>query len=300
MDTNIPDDVWAWGLRILYAAAVLAIGLWIAFFVSRLARSQAEKNPRIDTTLGAFLSRMVRYAIIAVVLVVVLQMFGVQTASLVAILGASALAVGLALQGTLGNVASGIMIALIRPYHIGDYVEIGGKEGRVTDLDLFFTELATLDDRRMLVPNGQAMSNPITNFTTKGQRRCVVVFGIGYEDDIDHAFAVLQTIIERDPRTLPKPGAWIGVESLGDFAVNISARAWIKTEDYLDYRADLIKAAKEAFDREGIEMPYPHAVEMSKGEITPRSPPIKPAPDAMSKIESDVVKHSVAKRTGRT
>lgn len=282
MDTNIPDDVWAWGLRILYAAAVLAIGLWIAFFVSRLARSQAEKNPRIDTTLGAFLSRMVRYAIIAVVLVVVMQMFGVQTASLVAILGASALAVGLALQGTLGNVASGIMIALIRPYHIGDYVEIGGKEGRVTDLDLFFTELATLDDRRMLVPNGQAMSNPITNFTTKGQRRCVVVFGIGYEDDIDQAFAVLKTIIGGDARTLPTPGAWIGVESLGDFAVNISARAWIKTEDYLDYRADLIKAAKEAFDREGIEMPYPHAVEMSKGEMAPRSPPIKPAPNAIS------------------
>lgn len=278
MDANFPDDAWAWGLRILYAAAVLAIGLWIAFFVSRIARTQAEKNPRIDTTLGAFLSRMVRYAIIAVVLVVVLQMFGVQTASLVAILGASALAVGLALQGTLGNVASGIMIALIRPYHIGDYVEIGGKEGVVTDLDLFFTELATLDDRRVLVPNGQAMSNPVINFTTKGQRRCVVLFGIGYDDDIDHAFAVLKGIIERDARTLPSPPAWIGVEGLGDFSVNISARAWIRTGDYLDYRANLIKAAKEAFDREGIEMPYPHAVEMSKGEIMPRNPPIKPPP----------------------
>lgn len=278
MDTNIPDEVWSWVLRVLYAAAVLAIGLWIAFFVSRLARSQAEKNPRIDTTLGAFLARMVRYAIIAVVLVVVLQMFGVQTASLVAIVGASALAVGLALQGTLGNVASGIMIALIRPYHIGDYVEIGGKEGLVTDLDLFFTELSTLDDRRMLVPNGQAMSNPIINFTTKGLRRCVVLFGVGYEDDLDHAFAVLKAIIERDARTLLSPPVWIGVESLGDFSVNISARAWIKTGDYLDYRADLIKAAKEAFDREGIEMPYPHAVEMSKGEIERRDPPMKSAP----------------------
>jgi small conductance mechanosensitive channel len=300
MDTSIPDAVWVWGLRVLYAAAVLAIGIWIAFFVSRLARSQAEKNPRIDTTLGAFLARMVRYAIIAVVLVVVLQMFGVQTASLVAILGASALAVGLALQGTLGNVASGIMIALIRPYHISDYVEIGGKEGVVTDLDLFFTELATLDDRRVLVPNGQAMSSPIINFTTRGQRRCVVIFSIGYEDDIDLAFSVVRAIIEQDARTLPDPPVWVGVESLGDFAVNISARAWIKTADYLDYRADLIKAVKEGFDREGIEMPYPHAVEMSKGEIAPRNPPIKPTPDASRDKSHQVVQHSVAKRPRST
>jgi len=278
MDGTFIDAAWVWGIRILYAALVLAIGLWIAVFVSRVARTQAEKNPRIDTTLGAFLSRMVRYAIIAVVLVVVLQMFGVQTASLVAILGASALAIGLALQGTLGNVASGIMIALMRPYHIGDYVEIGGKEGRVTDLDLFFTELATLDERRVLVPNGQAVSNPITNFTIKGRRLCAVVFGIGYEDDIDRAFEILRAIMADDARTIADPPPWIGVESLGDSAVNVSARAWIRTDDYLDYRAALIKAAKEAFDREGIEMPYPHAVEMSKGEVPRRDPPIKPAP----------------------
>lgn len=121
MSANLPDIALVWGLKVLYAAVVLGVGIWVAFFVSRIAREQALKNPRIDTTLGAFLSRMVLYAIIIVVLIVVLQMFGVQTASLVAILGASALAVGLALQGTLGNVASGIMIALIRPYHIGDF-----------------------------------------------------------------------------------------------------------------------------------------------------------------------------------
>ncbi|MET0241489.1 MAG: mechanosensitive ion channel domain-containing protein [Sphingobium sp.] len=276
MNAGVYNLVLVWGLKVAYAAAVLGIGIWLAFFISRFARDQALKNPRIDSTLGTFLSRMVRYAIIIVVLIVVLQMFGVQTASLVAILGASALAVGLALQGTLGNVASGIMIALIRPYHIGDFVEIGGKEGLVTDLDLFFTEIETLDDRRILVPNGQAMSNPITNFTTKGRRRCVIVYGVGYEDDLDQVLAVLRDTMAADSRALSDPAPWFGVESLGDFAVNVSARVWIRTSEYLDYRADMIKAVKEAFDREGIEMPYPHAVEMSKGEVIMRTPPIKP------------------------
>ena len=276
MNLDIPDVALVWGLKILYAAAVLIGGVWLAYFISRFVRRQAAAHPRIDTTLGAFLSRMVRYALIVVVIIVVLQMFGVQTASLVAILGASALAVGLALQGTLGNVASGIMIALMRPYHIGDFVEVNGKEGLVTDLDLFFTEIETLDDRRVLVPNGQAVSNPITNFTTKGRRRCVIVFGVGYEDDLDQVIAILRDTMTRDPRALAEPAPWFGVDSLGDFAVNVSARVWIKTNDYLGYRADMIKAVKEAFDREGVEMPYPHAVEMSKGEVPMRTPPIKP------------------------
>lgn len=276
MDQDFASVAVVWGLKILYAGAVLGVGIWLAFFISRVVRQQAEKNPRIDTTLGAFLSRMVRYAIIIIVLIVVLQMFGVQTASLVAILGASALAVGLALQGTLGNVASGIMIAMIRPYHIGDFVEINGKEGLVTDLDLFFTELATLDDRRILVPNGQAVSNSIINFTTKGRRLCVLGFGVGYDDDLDQVIGILRDVMTGEARALADPPGWFGVDALGDFSVSVSARVWIKTTDYRDYRADMIKAVKEAFDREGIEMPYPHAVEMSKGEIERRSPPIKP------------------------
>ena len=276
MNSEITDVATLWGLRILYASLVLGAGIWLAFFISRFVRRQAEAHPRIDATLGAFLSRIIRYALIIVVLIVVLQMFGVQTASLVAVLGAGALAIGLALQGTLGNVASGIMIAIVRPYHLGDFVEINGKEGKVVDLDLFFTELETLDDRRVLVPNGQVVTNPIVNHTTKRRRRCVIVFGVGYEDDLDKVFDILKDTMAGDPRALGDPPAWFGVESLGDFAVNVSARVWVLVDDYLDYRAEMIKAVKEAFDREGVEMPYPHAIEMSKGEITPRTPPIKP------------------------
>jgi small conductance mechanosensitive channel len=267
VNANIPDVAVLWALHVLYAAVVLAAGLWFAFFASRFARHQAEKNPRIDTTLGAFLSRIIRYALIVVVLIVVLQMFGVQTASLVAILGASVLAIGLALQGTLSNVASGIMIALIRPYHIGDYVEINGKEGVVTDLNLFFTEMLTLDDRRVLVPNGQAVSNPIVNHTMGGRRCCVIQFGIGYGDEIDRAFAVLRNTMATEPRALKHPPPWFGVISLGDSAVILSARVWVSMSDYNDYRADMIKAVKQAFDQAGIEIPYPHSVQISKDEI---------------------------------
>ncbi|MEO5587331.1 MAG: mechanosensitive ion channel domain-containing protein [Novosphingobium sp.] len=276
MNQEITDIALVWGVRIASAAAVLVIGLWLAFFVSRVARRQAEKHPRIDTTLSTFLFRLVRYALILVVIVVVLQMFGVQTASLVAIVGASALAIGLALQGTLTNVASGILVAIVRPYRIGDFVELNGKEGLVTDLDLFFTELRTKENRRVIVPNGQAIANPIVNHTTAGQRCCVIVFGIDYADDIDHAFAVLREVMVGDPRASSHPEPWFGVESLGDYSVNVSARVCVKAGDYKNYKADMLKAVKEAFDREGIEVPYPHAVEISKGEVPLRSPPIKP------------------------
>ncbi|WP_129791474.1 mechanosensitive ion channel family protein [Sphingosinicella sp. CPCC 101087] len=290
LNSDFSEVVVFWGLKVLYAAAVLAAGIWLAFFISRVARAQTAKNPRIDTTIGAFLARTIRYAIIVIVLIAVLQMFGVQTASLVAVLGASALAVGLALQGTLGNVASGIMIAFMRPFQIGDFVEINGQEGLVTELDLFFTEIVTLDDRRILVPNGQAVSNPITNFTIKGKRRCVIDFGVSYDDDLDQVIKVLTEVMTGDRRALAEPQAWFGVESLGDFAVTVSARVWIKTDDYLDYRADMMKRVKEAFDREGIEIPYPHAVEISKGEIMQRKPPVKlreEAPQGMTALPGE-------------
>lgn len=278
MNPEFIDTATLWGLRVLSAAIILAIGLWLAFFLSKLVRNQALKHPNIDQTLSAFFSVVVRYIIIAVVLVAVLQKFGIQTTSLVAVLGAGVLAIGLALQGALGNVASGIMIAFLRPYKLNDFVEINGKEGRVVDIDLFFTELATNDGRRVFVPNGQAVSNPIINHTTHQQRRCVISFGIGYQDDIDKAIAVVSDIMTSDPRAASEPPPWFGVDSLGDSSVNLSARVWVVTDVYFGYRTDMLKLVKEAFDREGIEIPYPHAVQISKGEVDLRSPPIKPPP----------------------
>jgi len=282
---EITNAAIVWGVRAIYAAVILGVGLWFAFFISGTVRRHAARHPRIDATLGNFFSLVIRYAIIAFVVIAVLQKFGVQTTSLVAALGAGALAIGLALQGTLGNVAAGIMIAFMRPYRIGDFVEINGQEGEVVDLDLFFTQLATLDDRRIYVPNSQAVSDPIVNYTTEGLRRCIILFGVGYEDDIDKVFAVLREVMAADPRTASDPPPWFGVDSLGDYSVNISARAWTKTEDYFQYRADMLHWVKEAFDREGIEIPYPHGVEISKGEIELRLPPIKPQPGQIAGLQ---------------
>lgn len=284
MDLNLQsDELVTWIARIGSATVILVIGLWLAFFISRFAKRKAIANPRIDETLGTFLSVMIRYALITLVLIVVLQQFGVQTTSLVAVLGASALAIGLALQGTLTNVASGIMIAIIRPYHIGDFVEVNGKEGVVTSLDLFFTRLRSADERTVLVPNGQAASNPIINHTEKGRRRCIITVGIGYEDDIDQALEVMREIMADDPRAMTDPPGWFGIKELGDFAVIVEGRMWVHTMQHRHYKAEKLKLIKEAFDRNGIEMPYPHTVEMSKGEVARRDPPIKPAPAKSSR-----------------
>ncbi|RYE69795.1 MAG: mechanosensitive ion channel family protein [Rhizobiaceae bacterium] len=279
MNLNLhSDELIYWVARIGSAGLILLIGLWLAYSISKVVRTKAIQNPRIDTTLGTFLSLIIRYALIIVVLIVVLQQFGIQTTSLVAILGASALAIGLALQGTLTNVASGIMIAFMRPYHIGDFVEINGREGIVFDLDLFFTKLRSENDQIILVPNGQAASNPIINHTRKGMRCCILRVGIGYEDDIDHALRVLSGIMQNDTRALGEPPAWFGVQQLGDFAVTVEGRVWVATEEHRIFKAEMTKLIKEAYDREGVEMPYPHAVEMSKGEVPRREPPLKQAP----------------------
>lgn len=273
------DDVIGWIARIVSATAILVIGLWLAFYISKIVRRKATQHPRIDTTLGNFFAIVIRYAIVIVVLLIVLQQFGVQTTSLVAVLGASALAIGLALQGTLTNVASGIMIALIRPYHIGDHVELNGKKGKVTDVDLFFTTMRDRTGQTILVPNGQAVSNPIVNFTRAGRRCCVIEVGVGYEDDLDQALEVMRATMCGDPRVGEDSEPWFGVEELGESAVLLRGRVWVPTGDYRRYFADTLKALKEAFDREGIEIPYPHAVEISKGEVERRDPPIKPVPE---------------------
>ena len=284
-----PEELVTWAARIGSAALILIVGLWLAFFLSKLARNKALEHPRIDASLGAFLSMMIRYVLIILVLIIVLQQFGVQTTSLVAVLGASALAVGLALQGTLTNVASGIMIAIMRPYHIGDFVEVNGREGTVIDLDLFFTRLRSPDEQIILVPNGQATSNPIINHIQKGRRRCIITVGIGYEDDIDHALAVIQEIMAGDPRAITDPPGWFGVKDLGDSAVNIQGRIWVPSDEHRIYKSEMTKRIKEAFDRDGIEIPYPHAVELSKGEIERRDPPIKPVSGVAGGAAADVI-----------
>ncbi len=246
------------------AVLVLVVGWFIAIVVSRFVRRQVLAEERIDDTIGNFVASMIKWAILIIVLVAVLNLFGIEATSIVAVLGAATLAIGLALQGTLSNVAAGFMLIVFRIYKLGQYVEIGGASGTVVDLNLFFTELKTPDNIQIIVPNGQAWGQIITNYSHHKQRRCDLVFGIDYDDDAGKAMDIILDVANADDRVLGDPEPWIRVTNLGDSSVDLTARLWCKADDYWELKFELTRAIKEAFDREGISIPYPHSVEIRK------------------------------------
>ena len=254
----------SFGVKVLGALLVLIIGLRIAGWLAGLVRSAALKREGIDDTLGNFFASLVRWAITAAVLIAVLQVFGVQATSFVAVLGALTLAIGLSMQGALGNIASGVMIMLFRPYKLGDYIEAAGVAGTVKDINLFQTVLATVDNVKVLVPNSQAIDGVIENYSVYDTRRADVTFGIDYDDDMDKAIAVIKQVIEADDRIFRDPEPFVKVVNLGDSSVDIATRSWVQAADVWDVKFHLMKAVKEAFDREGISIPYPHQVEIQK------------------------------------
>lgn len=252
------------GVNVVLALGILIIGYMIAGGVKRAVLRMSSKNPRIDRTLATFFASMARYAILLVVFIAVLNRFGVETTSLVAAIGAAAFAVGLALQGTLGNVAAGVMLVFFRPYSLGDFVEVGGVSGTVADITLFTTELNTPDNKTIIVPNGQAWGNVITNFTVKPTRRVDITFGISYDDDINKAMDVIRAHYDADERVHKDPAFFLGVIAHNTSSVDIVTRAWVNTPDYWAVYFDAMKGIKEAFDANGIEIPYPHQVEVRK------------------------------------
>lgn len=258
------NDLGPLALNAIKALAVLIIGWFVAQIVSRFVRNQVNAQPRIDNTIGNFIAGIIRWAILIVVLVAILNLFGIEATSIVAVLGAATLAIGLALQGTLSNVAAGFMLIVFRIYKLGQYVEIGGASGTVVDLNLFFTELKTPDNVQIIVPNGQAWGEVVTNYSHHKQRRCDLVFGIDYGDDADKAMNIILDVAKADGRVLEDPEPWVRVTNLGDSSVDLTARLWCKAEDYWELKFALTKTIKEAFDSEGISIPYPHSVEIKK------------------------------------
>ncbi len=246
------------------ALVVLIIGWIVAGVVSGFVRRRVNSRPELDQTLGNFAASVVRWVILLIVLVAVLGIFGIQATSLVAMLGAATLAIGLALQGTLSNLAAGFMLILFRPYKIGQYVDIGGTAGTVVNLDLFTTELSTPDNVQIIVPNGQAWGSIITNYSHHDTRRVDLTFGIDYGDDADRAMRVILDQAVADPRVLDEPAPWVRVTNLGDSSVDLTARLWCAADDYWELKFDMTKKVKEAFDNAGISIPYPHAVEIQK------------------------------------
>lgn len=249
----------------LIALLILWIGMKIARWLGRLTERNAVKAPNVDETLGKFIGSLVRYAVTAMVVIAAVSQVGVQVAGLVAILGAAGLAIGLALQGTLSNIAAGAMLMLFRPFNVGDFVRVAGEEGVVTEISLFTTEIATVDNIHVIIGNGDVWGTTIQNLTSKGTRRVDNDFGIDYEDDIDKAMTIIKKTAAAHPKVLSEPAApWAKVVGLGDSSVNIQSRVWCKSEDYWDVMFDLNKSVKEAFDKGGITIPYPISVELDK------------------------------------
>ena len=251
-------------INVAMAAVILVVGFMIAGAVARFVQRMPQKNPRFDQTLANFFASVAKWAIRAVVIIAVLTRFGVETTSLVAALGALTLAIGLALQGTLSNVAAGVMIVFFRPYKIGDYVEVAGVGGSVKDVTLFYTEMNTPDNRQMIVPSGQAWGNVITNYSAYATRRCDFLFSASYGDDINTVIAVLRQEFEADARVLKDPALFVEVKAHGASSVDYVVRAWCAASDYWGLHFEMNKRIKLAFDAAGIEIPYPHVVEIQK------------------------------------
>ena len=266
MDSVISEASSYWPLVMngFKALLVLIVGWFLAGTISRLVRRRVNATPQIDQTLGNFAASIVKWVILTIVLVAVLGLFGIEATSLVAMLGAATLAIGLALQGTLSDLAAGFMLILFRPYKLGDFVDINGTSGTVKDLNLFVTELVTPDNVQIIVPNGQAWGAIITNFSAHETRRCDFVFGIDYGDSADKAMDIILEVAKADARIHDDPEPWVRVTNLGDSSVDITARLWCDAAEYWNVKFDLTKTIKEQFDAQGISIPYPHTVEIQK------------------------------------
>ncbi|MGD9867372.1 MAG: mechanosensitive ion channel family protein [Hyphomicrobiales bacterium] len=248
----------SWALDLVTALLLLVAGFTIAGWVSRLIRRRLGGIKRFDKTLIPVLSQIARYTILVFTLVLVLSEFGVQTASIIAVLGAAGLAIGLALQGTLQNVAAGLMLLVLRPFRVGDVIETSAGVGTVREIGIFITEFATPDGIYMTVPNSQIWSGPITNFSELPTRRLQLGFGISYEDDIDRARKLALELAGQESRILETPAPQALVTGLGDSSVDLELRVWTRREDYWDVRFEMTRIIKYALDKAGISIPYPH------------------------------------------
>jgi small conductance mechanosensitive channel len=247
-----------YGLSFLSAIAVLIIGSLMAKWLSRALRRRLEGVDKFDQTLTPILAQIVRYAVLVFTLILVLAEFGIQTTSIIAVLGAAGLAIGLALQGTLQNVSAGMMLLLLRPFHVGDYVDTGGGSGTVDEIGLFMTRMSTTQGLFVAVPNSQIWSSPITNYSKHPRRRLDLLIGISYDDDIDRAVTVFIELAKSDSRVLNEPAPVVVVKNLGESSVDLELRAWTARTDYWSVRFEMTRAVKIACDQAGISIPYPH------------------------------------------
>jgi small conductance mechanosensitive channel len=261
-----PTQLWArygelvteLSFKVIGALIVLIVGLRVAKWLSNLVKRAVDSQPLIDPTLGRFFASLVRYLGIVVVVITVLQVFGVQATSLVAVLGAASLAVGLALQGTLGSLAAGVMLILFRPYKVGDFVTVAGQSGSVREIGLFTTMLATVDNVQITIPNGQIWGATITNFSGFETRRVDLDFQIAASADLDAAVAIVREVVAADARILFEPAApWVDLTKVGEYALTVTSRTWVNAGDYWDVHGHLMRTVRARFLAADIAAPVP-------------------------------------------
>jgi small conductance mechanosensitive channel len=255
--TRFQDLVIHYSISMLSAVIILIGGWVLSKVIGRWTHTGLSRINGIDETITGFLSNFVRYSILVMVVVMVLGQFGVQTASIIAALGAAGLAIGLALQGTLQNIAAGIMLLILRPFRVGEYIETGSVSGTVQAIGLFTTELNTIDGLYRVAPNSLLWNVGITNYSRQPSRRYDLSIGIGYDDDIEMALSILKSLAADDARVLSNPAPDTFVMELGDSAVVVTLRYWTKAGDFWATSRDMTKLAKLAFDKNGISIPFP-------------------------------------------
>jgi len=253
---KIYDLITLYGVKVIAALAIFIIGRWVAKGFRKIAERLMEKR-NVDPTITGFVGNLTYVMLLVFVIIAALGQLGIQTTSFIAILGAAGLAIGLALQGSLANFAAGFLMLIFRPFKVGDYVEAAGVAGTVEVIQIFTTTLKTPDNKTVIVPNSNVTGDNIVNWTVKGTRRVDMVFGIGYDDDIDKAKQILTDVLSKDERILKDPAMLIAVSELADSSVNFVVRPWVNIADYWGVYFDAMENVKKAFDEAGISIPYP-------------------------------------------
>ncbi len=243
-------------LNIVKAVVIFYVGKLLVRLLLKAVRKIMQKQD-VEVTLETFILSLSRMVLMLFVIIATIGALGIQTTSFIAVLGAAGLAIGLALQGSLANFASGVLIVLFRPYRVGDFVEAAGISGVVEQVEILTTVFKTGDNKRVIVPNGQVMGGVITNYSANPTRRVDIVIGVGYDDDLDKVRATLEELVAADDRILDEPAHKIAVSELADSSVNFIVRPWVKSEDYWGVMFDLTEAIKKRFDAENISFPFP-------------------------------------------
>lgn len=251
------------GPKVLAAIAIWIIGSWAIKTIRKVVGKTMDKQD-FDVSLKKFLLNLLNWILKIVLIIIILGTVGIETTSFAALLAAAGLAIGLALQGSLGNFAGGVLIMIFKPIKIGDLIEAQGELGVVKEIEIFTTKLTGLSNREIIIPNGSLSNGTIINYSAEGTRRVDLVFGVGYDSDIKKTKEVLMNVLTSHPKVLQDPAPTVNVSELADSSINFAVRPWSTSDDYWDVYFGITEDVKEALDASGIEIPYPHVVEIKK------------------------------------